>query len=58
MNPNNKYMVPQPVIDCAENLLNPKTHPLQREQLEERMVNIKNFCEEVLSKTQNLKKRK
>jgi hypothetical protein len=51
-------MVPQPVIDCAENLLNPKTHPLQREQLEERMVNIKNFCEEVLSKTQNLKKRK
>lgn len=50
MNQNNLHLVPQPVIDCAENLFNTKQDHLKQTYIA-RIETIRDYCEDVLKKS-------
>jgi len=47
MNQNNLHMIPQPVIDCAENLFNTRQDHLKQTYIA-RLETIRDYCENVL----------
>ena len=52
MNQNNLHMIPQPVIDCAENLFTTKQDHLKQSYIV-RLETIRDYCEDVLKKANN-----
>ena len=52
MNQNNLHMIPQPVIDCAENLFTTKQEHLKQSYIA-RLETIRDYCEDVLKKANN-----
>ena len=52
MNQNNLHMIPQPVIDCAENLFTTKQDHLKQTYIA-RLETIRDYCEDVLKKASN-----
>lgn len=52
MNQNNLHMIPQPVIDCAENLFTTKQDHLKQSYIA-RLETIRDYCEDVLKKANN-----
>ncbi len=51
MNKNRLHMVPQVVIDCAENFINTK-NPNTRQTYETRLEAIREYCEYMLKQNQ------
>jgi len=52
MNQNNMHMIPQPVIDCAENLFNTKQEHLKQSYIV-RLETIRDYCNQVLQSAQH-----
>ena len=52
MNQNRIHMVPQIVVDCAENLINAK-HDHMRDDYSLRLEAIRDYCDEALRKAGN-----
>lgn len=54
---NQKHLVPQAVIDCAEKMLDENTIPHVRENFRERLEATRLFCEVVLEQKTRKKNR-
>lgn len=54
---NQKHLVPQAVIDCAEKMLDENTNPNVRDNFRDRIVATKLFCETVLEQKTQKKRR-
>lgn len=54
---NQKHLVPQVVIDCAEKLLDHRTNSNTREVYQQRIEATKKFCEIVLEQMNSKKRR-
>lgn len=52
MRENRQHMVPQVIIDCAENLMNSKIEHM-RDSYIMRLETIRDYCDEVLKKSNN-----
>jgi hypothetical protein len=50
MNQNNMHMVPQVIIDCAENLFTSKQDHM-KDAYKSRLETIRDYCEDVLKKS-------
>jgi hypothetical protein len=53
-----KHLIPQIVIDCAEKMLDPNTNSNIRQNFEERLEAIKEFCNSSLEQSRNQALRK
>lgn len=54
---NQKHLVPQVVIECAEKLLDDRTNYNAKENYQQRIEATKKFCEIVLEQMKNKKRR-
>lgn len=49
------HMVPQVVVDCAENIFNPVNNAHMRDAYVMRIEAIRDYCNEMLQKSSNIR---
>jgi hypothetical protein len=55
MKENKMHMVPQVVVDCAENIFNPANNAHMRDAYVMRIEAIRDYCNEMLQKSSNIR---
>jgi len=55
MKENKMHMVPQVVVDCAENIFNPVNNAHMRDAYVMRIEAIRDYCNEMLQKSSNIR---